>query len=58
MEIGMNLLRKSISCSVSFEPRDIWIGVYWHRIVDDGWNALFVYVCIVPMLPIRFVLGN
>ena len=34
--------------SIKFEPRDIWIGVYWDR--RSRW--LFVYVCIIPMLPI------
>jgi hypothetical protein len=31
------------------EPRDLWIGVYWHK-KDE---SLFVYICFVPLLPIR-----
>jgi len=37
-----------------FEPRDVWIGAYW----DIEWPMdvrLSIYVCIVPMLPLRFL---
>ncbi len=37
-----------------FEPRDIWIGVYWNR--EDDYNEF--YVCLLPMLPIRFLWGR
>ncbi len=34
---------------VIFEPRDIWVGVYWKR-----WpKAVEFYVCLVPMVPLR-----
>lgn len=35
--------------SLKFEPRDLWIGVYWNR---PYWG-LEVYICIVPCLPIK-----
>jgi hypothetical protein len=37
-----------------FEPRDLWVGVYWtvdkH---DECYQSLYVYVCLLPCLPIR-----
>ena len=39
---------------IKFEPRDIWVGVYWTTrdgVFDRG---LDFYVCILPMLPIIF----
>lgn len=44
-------LLKVGNVSVSFEPRDIWIGVFWdHR---EGVTQIFVTV--VPCFPIRIV---
>jgi hypothetical protein len=35
-----------------FEPRDLWVGVYWTR-PDVSWNhALDIYVCVVPCFPL------
>lgn len=35
-----------------FEPRDIWIGVYWKRYP----KALDIYICLLPCLPINVYL--
>jgi hypothetical protein len=40
-----------LSIKLLLEPRDLWIGVYWTR---GGNDHLFVYLCILPMLPVRF----
>jgi hypothetical protein len=39
-----------------FEPRDVWVGVFWTRLrfYDPPRRRWDVYVCLVPMLPIRF----
>lgn len=39
-----------LSVKLLWEIRDLWIGVYWTR---GGRDHLFIYICILPMLPIR-----
>lgn len=34
-----------------FEPRDIWVGVFW----DRRPTGLHIYICILPCLPILIV---
>ena len=37
-----------------FEPRDIWVGIYIAKPsvgIAGRWQS--IYICIVPMLPIR-----
>ncbi len=47
------------SVRLIFEPRDLWIGVYWTPVVGLLGNliALDVYVCIVPCLPVLLTWG-
>lgn len=41
-----------VNAEIQFEPRDIWVGLYWTKDIDNpGW--LFVYICLLPMLPIK-----
>lgn len=49
----MRIPRTRWSAHVEFEPRDLWIGVYW-RADDDGYGRtwLGVYVCLIPTLPL------
>lgn len=37
-----------------FEPRDIWVGLYWKRYPC----AAEFYVCVVPLFPIRLYVQN
>lgn len=39
--------------SIKFEPRDIWIGVFWNLSTTVMTGRLLVYICILPMLPIK-----
>jgi hypothetical protein len=37
-----------------WEPRDLWVGVFWKPPYDEGPSRwLELYVCVVPMLPLR-----
>ena len=37
-----------------WEPRDLWVGIYWNKVrAEYGHARLDVYVCVLPMLPIR-----
>ncbi len=43
-----------------WEPRDIWIGMYWdlgwiNQSVNTSVRRLDVYVCLIPCFPIRLV---
>lgn len=39
-----------------FEPRDIWVGLFWDRRQDytEGGPVLHVYVCPIPCVVIHW----
>jgi hypothetical protein len=40
---------------VKFEPRDVWVGVYWNmaQSVESAYKRLDLFICIVPLLPVH-----
>lgn len=43
---------------VEFEPRDLWIGLYWRCTRElFGVRHLHIYICLIPMLPLHLLLS-
>ena len=48
--------RERVKAQFQFEPRDLWVGVFW-RVSGQEWGPLqalrflHVYVCLIPTLP-------
>lgn len=39
-----------LSISLCFEPRDLWVGLFWSPSGHQEWMA---WLCLLPALPIR-----
>ncbi len=46
--------RQRFTARLLWEPRDLWMGVFWNRVHAGGPadRFLFVYVCVIPCLPV------
>jgi len=40
-----------VVCEIYWEPRDLWVGLYWKRKA----NLLQVWICLLPCLPLHLV---
>lgn len=41
---------RKLSVKLLWEPRDLWVGVYWDWHSKSEW---FIYICLFPCFPIR-----
>lgn len=42
-----------LSLAILFEPQDLWVGVYWKSTWEGGTRFLILWICFVPMPPLR-----
>lgn len=53
-------LRLSTKIKFYFEPRDLWVGLYWDRIPKEGpkdIQTIAFYICLLPTLVIKIYKG-
>ncbi len=43
-------MKRQFSIKLEFQPRDLWVGVFWTRYT----GGIDLYICLVPCLPIHF----
>lgn len=46
----MKLGKYEITSQLKFEPRDLWIGVYWNPVSNLVWRTLLIYICFLPTI--------
>ena len=54
---------KENEMKIKYEPRDLWIGVYWDRAgrcttLETDRQHYRVYLCVVPCFPIIFTISR
>ncbi len=45
-------ISEDLAVTIEFEPRDLWVGVFWKRWIEAGQQRTRLYICLLPMLPI------
>lgn len=47
---------KNMTIKFEFEPRDLWIGVYWdthYQCVGEVCGIINIWICLIPCFPIH-----
>lgn len=50
--VGFDMSARS-TFQVLWEPRDLWVGVYWTTCSKIVGDTLDIYICLLPCLPIK-----
>lgn len=47
--------RKTLKAQFQFEPRDIWVGLFWrvNHEMPSPYCTLHLYLCLVPLIPLH-----
>jgi hypothetical protein len=54
MKILWSIIRKTVlKIELIWEPRDLWIGIFWRNMGDCSKTVLHAYVCFIPCVPIH-----
>jgi len=50
--------RKTFKAQFQFEPRDLWIGLFWriNREMPAPFYTLHFYICIIPIIPLHITI--
>lgn len=53
--VETQLLLFALQVDLLFDLRDIWIGIYWcsFNYPTGKTSAVWIYLCVIPMLPLR-----
>lgn len=49
--------RYRVIAQFQFEPRDLWVGLFWRRSMAE-WPIWHFYICLVPMVPLHITCGR
>ena len=48
-----------IKAQFQWEPRDIWVGLFWRvRLSElERWKFLHLYICVIPFVPLHVTIA-